>query len=144
MKTMRRFITAALVASIASPAFAQTTAPIAAAAEQALAAQLPQTTTPPSSPTPGRPSGKKLVYTGAAVFAGGMTAALYGFIRAGNGEFATFGEATSRNKPLGAAGLATAFAGGTMMFLGSRAGRYAPSQVTINRTEVAVGRTVTW
>lgn len=142
MRTIERLITAALVASIASPAFAQTTTPIAAAAEQAAAAQLPQTAAPSSGPS--APSGKKLVYTGAAVFAGGMATALYGFIRVGNGEYATFGEASSRNKPLGAAGLATAFAGGTMMFLGSRAGRYAPSQVTINRTEVAVGRTVTW
>ena len=143
MKTIRRLITAALALSIASPAFAQTTTPIAAAAGQAAAAQIPQTAAPLSS-APSAPSGKKLVYTGAAVFAGGMATALYGFIRVGNGEFATFGEASSRNKPLGAAGLATAFAGGTMMFLGSRAGRYAPSQVTINRTEVAVGRTVTW
>lgn len=144
MRTIERLITAALVVSIASPAFAQTTAPaapIAAAAEQAVAAQIPQAAAPSA---PSAPSGKKLVYTGGAVFAAGMATALYGFIRVGNGEYATFGEASARNKPLGAAGLATAFAGGTMMFLGSRAGRYAPSQVTINRTEVAVGRTVTW
>ena len=141
---MRHLITAAVIVTNASSAFAQTPAPLVAAAEQAAASQIPQTAAPVSSSSPSAPSGRKLVYTGAAVFAGGMATALYGFIRVGNGEFATFGEASSRNKPLGAAGLATAFAGGTMMFLGSRAGRYAPSQVTINRTEIAVGRTVTW
>ena len=57
---------------------------------------------------------------GAAVFAAGMATALYGFMRAGNGEYTQFGEATSRNKQLGAAGIAAAFTGGTMMFLGSR------------------------
>jgi len=72
-----------------------------------------------------------------------MGTALYGFIRVGNGEYSTFGEATSRNKPLGAAGIAAAFAGGTMMFLGSRAQRYAPS-VTISRSGLAVEKMVTW
>jgi hypothetical protein len=90
------------------------------------------------------PAGKALVYSGAAVFAGGMATALFGFIRSGNGEFARFGEATSRNKPLGAAGLAAAFAGGTMMFLGSRAGRFAPSAVTVSSSGLAVEKMVTW
>jgi len=73
-----------------------------------------------------------------------MATALYGFIRAGNGEFSTFGEATSRNKKLGAAGLAAAFGGGTMMFLGTRAQRYAPSAVTVSRSGLAVEKMLTW
>ena len=125
MQMIRTFATVALVLALAAPAFAQTQPA-------------------PTSQTVPAPSGKALVYGGAAVFAGGMATALYGFIRAGNGEFAQFGEATSRNKPLGVAGIAAAFAGGTMMFLGSRAGRYAPSNVTVSREGLAVEKTVTW
>ena len=122
-----RTIVALLAAlSIAAPTFAQSGPPSA-----------PQ----PSVPTP---SDKSLIYSGAAVFAGGMGTALYGFIRAGNGEFAQFGEATSRNKKLGAAGIAAAFAGGTMMFLGSRAGRYAPSVVAVSSEGLTVEKHITW
>jgi hypothetical protein len=125
MTIIRTFATVALVLALAAPALAQ--------AQPG-----------PASQSVPAPSGKALVYGGAAVFAGGMATALYGFIRAGNGEFARFGEATSRNKPLGAAGIAAAFAGGTMMFLGSRAGRYAPSNVTVSREGLAVEKTMTW
>ncbi len=90
------------------------------------------------------PSGKTLVYTGGAVFATGMATALYGFMRAGNGEYTQFGEATSRNKSLGAAGIAAAFAGGTMMFLGSRGSRFMPSSVGVSQTGVSVEKMVSW
>lgn len=125
MKIVRTFVACAVALSVTTSAFAQ----------QVPAAQ------PPEAPAP---TGKTLVYSGAAVFAGGMGLALYGFIRAGNGEFSRFGEATSRNKQLGAAGIAAAFAGGTMMFLGSRASRYAPSSVTVSRSGLAVEKQVTW
>jgi hypothetical protein len=124
MNITRTIVACALALSIASSAFAQT-APA-----------------PPAEIKP--PSGKALIYSGAAVFSAGMGMALYGFIRAGNGEFSTFGEATSRNKPLGAAGIAAAFAGGTMMFLGSRLGRYAPSSVAVSREGLAVEKMVSW
>jgi hypothetical protein len=125
--TITRTLVALLAAlSIAASSFAQS----------APAAPAPQRVTPPP--------GKALIYGGAATFAGGMATALYGFIRAGNGEFARFGEATSRNKQLGAAGIAAAFAGGTMMFLGSRMGRYAPSAVTVSRSGLAVEKQLTW
>jgi hypothetical protein len=123
MKIVRTLVACAIALAVTAPAFAQ---------QQASPA-------PEFKP----PSGKPLIYSGAAVFAGGMATALYGFIRVGNGEFSTFGEATSRNKPLGAAGIAAAFAGGTMMFLGSRAQRYAPS-VTVSRSGFAVEKMVTW
>jgi hypothetical protein len=126
MKTIRTLVALIVALSIAAPALAQSTP-----------APAPQTSVP-------APSGKALIYSGAAVFAGGMATALYGFIRAGNGEFSQFGEATSRNKQLGAAGIAAAFAGGTMMFLGSRVGRYAPSAVTVSRSGLAVEKQLTW
>ena len=125
MRLIRTFATAALILALAAPGYAQTQPG-------------------PMSQSVPAPSGKALIYGGAAVFSAGMATALFGFIRAGNGEFARFGEATSRNKPLGAAGLAAAFAGGTMMFLGSRAGRYAPSNVTVSREGLSVEKTVTW
>lgn len=128
MTSTRTFVALLAALSIASTSFAQ-------------AAPSPAPAPPATVPTP---SGKALVYSGAAVFAGGMATALYGFIRAGNGEFARFGEATARNKPLGAAGIAAAFAGGTMMFLGSRAGRYAPSSVAVSSTGLAVEKHITW
>ena len=124
MKMLRTFVACALALSVAASAFAQT--------QPAVVPQLQA------------PSGKTLIYGGAAVFGAGMGMALYGFIRAGNGEFAQFGEATSRNKPLGAAGIAAAFAGGTMMFLGSRVGRYAPSSITVSREGLAVEKMVSW
>ena len=127
MKLIRTFVVVTLVLGLASPALAQTQPP----------PSQPQSSLP-------APSGKALIYSGAALFAGGMGMALYGFIRAGNGEFSTFGEATSRNKPLGAAGIAAAFAGGTLMFLGSRAGRYAPSSVVVSREGLAVEKMVSW
>ena len=136
MNMIRSFATATLVLALAAPGSAQTLAEAAAA--QATVQPMPASQSLPS------PSGKTLIYSGAAVFAGGMATALYGFIRAGNGEYAQFGEATSRNKPLGAAGIAAAFAGGTMMFLGSRAGRYAPSNVSVSTELLAVEKTVTW
>ena len=126
MKLMRTFVILTLVLGLASSALAQT-----------------QPGPAPQSSLPA-PSGKALIYSGAAVFTAGMSMALYGFIRVGNGEFSTFGEATSRNKPLGAAGIAAAFAGGTLMFLGSRAGRYAPSSVVVSREGLAVEKMVSW
>jgi hypothetical protein len=123
MTITRILVACVLAVGLARPAVAQTQAPPA--------------------PDMKVPSGKALIYSGAAVFAGGMGMALYGFIRAGNGEFTRFGEATSRNKPLGAAGIAAAFAGGTMMFLGSRAQRYTPS-LTVSREGLAVEKTITW
>jgi hypothetical protein len=130
MTIIRIIVACALVLCVAGSAFAQAPAPVA---------QQPA----PAAPEVPAPSGKALIYSGAAVFVGGVSMALYGFIRAGNGEFSRFGEATARSKPLGAAGIAAAFAGGTMMFLGTRALRYAPS-VTVSRSGLAVEKMVTW
>lgn len=129
---MTRLIAAAAVAlsMASSSAFAQGAPP-----ESAPQAPVPVSVT--------SPQGKALVYSGAAVFAGGMATALFAFIRADNGQFATFGEATSRNKQLGAAGIAAAFAGGTLIFLGNRASRYAPS-VAVTPNGFVVGKAVSW
>jgi len=88
-----------------------------------------------------------LVWGGAALFVTGMTVGLFAFINNENGTYAEFGEANAVNKPLGAAGLATAFVGGTMMFLGTHrrgtpASR-APS-VTFGAGQVKVSKQVSW
>jgi hypothetical protein len=134
MNIVRTSIVCALALSLATSAFA---GDLRASVAQA-AAEAAQTTQ-----SVGSPSGKTLVYAGGAVFAAGMATALYGFMRAGNGAFSNFGEATSRNKPLGAAGIAAAFAGGTMMFLGTHASRYSPS-LAISRSGLSVEKMVTW
>lgn len=139
MTLVRTCTTVMLVFAIAAPGFAQTLDAAAPAAAQQTPA--PAQTAPASVPAP---SSKALVYGGAAVFAAGMATAMYGFIRVGNGKYSTFGEASSRNKPLGAAGLAAAFGGGAMMFLGTRARRYAPSTVALDRSGLSVEKTITW
>ena len=137
MKMLKTVVACALALSVTTPALAQDI-------RQAMAQATAEAAQTQMTPTMPAPSGKVLVAGGAGLFAAGMATALYGFIRVGNGEFSTFGEASARNKPLGAAGLAAAFAGGTMMFLGSRAGRYAPSAVTASRSGLAVEKMVSW
>ncbi len=68
-----------------------------------------------------------------------------GFISDKNGEFSEFGEATSPNKKLGAAGLAAAFAGGTMMFLGSRGVALPADEPSASRrTALRLRKKVSW
>jgi hypothetical protein len=134
MKMLRTIVTCVLALSLATAATAGDLRDSAAQAATAAA----QTAQPSKAP-----SRKALVYTGGALFAAGMTTALYGFMSSGNGDYAQFGEATSRNKALGAAGLAAAFAGGTIMFLGSRS-RFAPSSVAVNGAGLSVEKMVSW
>ena len=63
---------------------------------------------------------------------------------ADNGEYTQFGEATSRNKQLGAAGIAAAFAGGTMMFVGSHGSRFLPTSLSVSQNGASVGKMVSW
>jgi Na+/proline symporter len=90
---------------------------------------------------------KPLVWGGAALFVTGMTVGLFAFINNENGEFAEFGEANAVNKQLGTIGLATAFVGGTMMFLGTHrrgaAASRAPS-IAVGAGQVKVSKHVSW
>src|SRR5690349_10617692 len=65
-----------------------------------------------------RPMAKRYLWTGTALFVGGMAVALDGFLNNRNGRFPEFGEAQSTSVGKGAAGLATAFGGGLLLFLG--------------------------
>lgn len=86
---------------------------------------------------------KGYLYAGSGLFVAGLTVALMGFLNNRNGEFPEFGEATSTNVKMGAAGLATAFAGGAILFLGKRHANPSAS-VTFGPRAVTVSRRVSW
>jgi hypothetical protein len=135
MKSFRTGVIAALVLSVATPAFAgDLQQSIAKATEQ------PQQQ---EERAPARAVSKPLVYTGAALFVTGMAIGLSSFINNKNGSYAEFGEANAVNKQLGAAGLGVAFAGGTMMFLGSHRARRAPS-IAVGAGGVKVSKQLSW
>jgi hypothetical protein len=134
MRALRTGIVALIVIGLATSAFAGDLQQ-----SVANAAQQPQ---PQSQRTPSKGTSKALVWTGAALFVGGMTFGLYSFINNKNGGFAEFGEANAVNKKAGAAGLATAFGGGVLMFLGSRQSN-SPS-VTVGIGRVSVSKQVSW
>ena len=126
MNIARVGFVAALVVGLASPSFGgDLRESVAKAAQQ--------------QPVPAPPSAsggsKGLVWTGGLMFAGGMAVGLFAFINNQNGEFTEFGEkgeANAVNKPLGAAGISVAFAGGLMMYAGSHRAQRLPT-VVVNR-----------
>ena len=132
MRTLRTATASLLILGLSTSAFAgDLAASIAKAAQQ--------------EQTPSRKSGKSkaLVYTGAGMFIGGMAVGLYAFINNQNGEFAEFGEANAVNKQLGAASVATAFAGGLLMYLGRSHVRHAPA-VTVGPGQLTVSKQLSW
>ena len=68
----------------------------------------------------GEPMPRGYLWVGTAMFVGGLATGLYGFLNNQNGSFPEFSEAEATNKALGAAGLAVAFAGGAVLFLGKK------------------------
>jgi hypothetical protein len=141
MKLLHIALASTLALNLAAPAFAQdaqanpTPTPIADSARAEA-----QATPPAMTPHGGS---KILTGAGAALFAGGLGVALYGFINDKNGKFSEFGEAHSSNKHLGAAGISMAFGGGALMFLSSHLGRYAPD-VQAGPGSLSVSKRVSW
>ena len=133
MRGVRTAVAALLMFALATPAFAGDL-------QQSIdkAAQQPQ----PQERAPSKGTSKPLVWTGAALFVGGMTFGLYSFINNKNGSFSEFGEANAVNKKAGAAGLATAFGGGVLMFLGSH--RSNSPSVTVAPGRMSVSKHVSW
>ena len=134
MRALRTGIVALIVAGLATSA-------VAGDLQQSVANAAQQPSPPPRAPSKG--TSKALVWTGAALFVGGMTFGLYSFINNKNGGFAEFGEANAVNKKLGAAGLATAFGGGVLIFLGSHRANRSPS-VTVGPGQVTVSKRLSW
>ena len=138
MRTLRTGIAALLIFSLAASASA---GDLQQSIAKAVAQQVRQ-----EEKAPPKSYSKPLVWGGAALFVTGMTVGLFAFIDNENGEFAEFGEANAVNKQLGTIGLVTAFAGGTMMFLGSHnraAANRAPS-ITVGGGKVKVSKHVSW
>lgn len=133
MRAVRTAVAALLIFALATAAFAGDL-------RQSIdkAAQQPQERTPSKSTY-----SKPLVWTGAALFVGGMTFGLYSFINNTNGGFSEFGEANAVNKKAGTVGLATAFGGGVLMFLGSHKSSKSPS-VSVAGGRVSVSKRVSW
>jgi hypothetical protein len=132
MRVLRTGIVAFVVIGFATSAFAGDL--------QQSIARAAQTQQPERAPSKG--TSKPLMWAGAALFVGGMAVGLTAFVNNQNGEFSEFGEANAVNKKLGAAGLATAFGGGVLMFLGSRQPN-SPS-VTVGIGRVSVTKQVSW
>ncbi|MGC4082509.1 MAG: hypothetical protein QM736_10470 [Vicinamibacterales bacterium] len=91
----------------------------------------------------GLSSSKAMVWSGTALFAGGMTYGLFKFINNGNGGYSEFGEASATNPKQGAAGLSVAFAGGLLMLIGKHAGGSMPS-LSFAKKGVQVTKQVSW
>jgi uncharacterized membrane-anchored protein len=136
MRVLRTGIVALVVIGLATSAFAgDLHESIAKAA---------QTQQPPQQQerAPSKSKSKVLMWSGAALFVGGMAVGLTAFINNENGEFAEFGEANAVNKELGTVGLVTAFGGGVLMFLGSRQSN-SPS-VTVGAGKLKVSKRISW
>lgn len=134
MKALRTGLFALLIGSLSTPAFA---GDLQASAAKAMAEQAPA-----PAATPSGTGSKALVWTGAAVFVTGFSVGAFSFINNKNGKYSEFGEASARNVRLGSAGLGAAFAGGLIMFLGSRA-KHAPS-VTAGAGSFSVTKQLSW
>jgi hypothetical protein len=89
------------------------------------------------------PMPKVYLWSGAALFAGGMVVAMNGFLNNSNGEFPEFGEADSTNVAMGVAGLATAVGGGMLLFLGKKRAAHV-SSVTVGPGRVSAAAKVAW
>lgn len=135
MTILRRALAVLLITAIAAPAAAETLREAAAqSAQEAARSQTPDS----------RPGPDALMWTGAALFVGGMGVGLYAFIHNKNGGFAEFGEANAVNKKLGAAGVASAFAGGTLLFMATRRVRHAAPSIAVTHTGVTVSKRIAW
>ena len=132
MKILNIAIVSLLVLGLSTSALAgDLRAAVVNAAQQQASQQ--QTTPNQSGPMP-----KSYLWLGTGLFVAGMAIGLNGFLNNSNGSFPEFGEATSTNVKMGAAGLSTAFAGGAILFLGKRASRspsisFGPGRVTISK-----------
>jgi hypothetical protein len=86
---------------------------------------------------------KRYAWPGAALFAGGMALALYGFLHTSGGQFVSGEVSKESHTGLGAAGLAVAAAGGTILYVGAERARHAPS-IAVGPGRVTVAKRLSW
>ena len=93
------------------------------------------------------PSG--YLWPGVAMFVGGMSMALWGFLHTNDGQYVQVpppgggGVSTSSNTALGVSGFAVAGAGGALLFMGAKKGKSAPS-IAVGPKGVSVVKRVAW
>jgi hypothetical protein len=139
-RTLRTFVLSSLIITMSSSAFAGDLQAAIAKATNA-AEQTPAQQAPPRSDAP-MPKG--YLWLGSGLFVAGLATGLYGFLNNSNGSFPTFGEATSTNVKMGAAGLATAFAGGAILFLGKRKANGSTTSIALGPRQMTVSKRLTW
>lgn len=140
MKILRTVIAFSLIVAMSSSAFAadlHEAIAKAASAEQAPAAQQ-------APPRTDAPMPKAYLWLGSGLFVGGLATGLYGFLNNSNGSFPEFGEATSTNVAMGATGLAVAFAGGAVLFLGKKKGNRSTTSIALGPRQLTVSKRLTW
>jgi hypothetical protein len=144
MRIMRIAIAWLLIAGVSTPAVAgERIEGTGKASSVGIAESIAKVVEQAAQAERSRPIPRGYLWTGTALFVGGMAAGLYGFLNNQNGSFPEFGEAEATDKKLGTAGLAAAFAGGTILFLGSRRAAQSPS-VTFGAGRVTVSKQVSW
>ena len=131
MRVLRIGVTSLLVIGLSTSSFAgDLQASIAKAARQ-------------QAQTERAPIPKGYVWAGGVLFAGGMGAALYGYLHSQHTGYPTYGEATATNVQVGSAGIVAAAVGGTVLFLGQRKARRSPS-LTFGPGGVTVSKQLSW
>jgi hypothetical protein len=132
-KSAKLLLIACLATAVATPAYADGLR--AAADKAAQQAADTMTAAPRSSP---------MKWAGLGLFVGGMSVGLYAFIHNKNGSYAEFGEADAVNKKLGAASLAAAFAGGALLFVGTRKAPRTMPDIKVGPAALSVSKQLSW
>lgn len=136
-RTLRTLLVSSLIIAMSSSAFAgELREAVAKAATVEQAQQAPPRT---DAPMP-----KAYLWLGSGMFIGGLATGLYGFLNNRNGSFPEFGEATSTNVAMGATGLAVAFAGGAVLFLGKKKGNGSTTSIALGPRQLTVSKRLTW
>lgn len=86
---------------------------------------------------------KAYLVPGVALFVGGMSMALYGFLHTSGGEFVSGMVSKESKTGLGAAGLGVAAAGGAVLFFGTKHPSKAPS-ISAGPRGVTVSKRLEW
>jgi hypothetical protein len=143
MRIANIIIVSSLIVAMSTPAWAADFSAAVANAAAPLSASRVAAGQATQEQNQDRAMPKGYLYLGSGLFVAGLTVALVGFLNNSNGDFPEFGEATSTDVKMGAAGLATAFAGGAVLFLGKRHANHSAS-VTFGPRGVSVSRRLSW
>ena len=139
MRIARSGLVAILVIGLVSPSLAGDLRDSVAKAAQ-------QQPPPPAARQSSSGRSKAMMWTGGLLFAGGMAVGLFGFMDNQNGDFTEFGtkgEADATHKVMGTVGISAAFAGGLLMYAGSRRAERLPT-VVVGRDRVRLVKRFAW